>query len=718
MMKKIFAFLLSFLLVAILLAPAVPTFAGEEESDAYAPHLVLHYDFKGDTVADALKDKATAGDVDDDLVAYSAANKNVDSNSDGIPDGTPDAVDSTNFSASFAVDSEKGTVTNTLAGASLQAVSSADTQKLFGTATWFFRFKIDDVSGGESWLLDMRYNTKSRRMLSISVANDGAIRSQAARTKDKFNTHTYGAAGTIENDVYINFVLVMQQGDGSSGYNPDMIFTPYYSIGTPTSVEDWTALTATGAVGFRTDGLANNPLCLFNRWDGAETTGNTGITLDDVRLYDTVLEKNDIAAIFAKAMANGDFDTTESTNPPENPDNPNPPVNPDTPEKPEPPVIPEKDENALTPNLGDHLLVHYDFQGATAAEALKDKATAGDVKDDLSGYSAEHKNTDYSGGAFDAVDSEAFLNSFRLDYKNGTVTNLEEGATLQAVSSTDIQKLYGNATWFFRFKLDEVNWSETRLLDMRLNNKGACMFSILIDTDGKIFTRAGRTASAQSSYTYSDGTNGKVTNQVYVNFALMMIAGNGSSGYTTDMKYIPYFSIETPEGVSDWITLSATDFVAFRTDGLLTNPLSLFDRWDGVGSNNTGLTIDDVRLYDTVLTKADLQAIIEAGGFANPNAEDNENDAPNDGDDEQNPNEQPDVNETPDPNEGEEEDQDQQQPSDSEKTQESTAQASTTNQGAANITTEPNGGCSSTISFAAVAILILGGAYSIMRKKD
>ena len=111
-----------------------------------------------------------------------------------------------------------------------------------------------------------------------------------------------------------------------------------------------------------------------------------------------------------------------------------------------------------------HLLVHYDFEGATVEEALTDKATGGSVQDSLYAYTPDNKNTDPSGEtvAPTAVDSEAFWESFDVDIEQGTVRNLQAGAALEAISSEDIRSIYsrdendnvGTATWFIRFRVE------------------------------------------------------------------------------------------------------------------------------------------------------------------------------------------------------------------------------------------------------------------------
>lgn len=276
-------------------------------------------------------------------------------------------------------------------------------------------------------------------------------------------------------------------------------------------------------------------------------------------------------------------------------------------------------------DLNDHLVVHYDFEGSTVEEALTDKATAGTVSDNLVAYTPDNKNTDVTGATVPAtaVDSDAFRSAFAIDPERGTARVLQQGATLQAKSSADIRKLYqrdadnktGTATWFVRFKLDDVDLGETRLVDMRVNTKSGCMFSILVDINGMLQTNAARTKDKRSTYTYSTDTAGKVTEGQYINFVLVMETGTGTSGYNPDMKYTPYISYGIPTSAEDWTALTDTGFVSFRTDRLSDAPLSLFDRYDGAGSNNASLTYDDVRLYDKGLTTGEMTELFTSGSF-------------------------------------------------------------------------------------------------------
>ena len=253
-----------------------------------------------------------------------------------------------------------------------------------------------------------------------------------------------------------------------------------------------------------------------------------------------------------------------------------------------PTVFAEEPSASAEPDA--HLVVHYDFEGTTVEEALTDKATGGSVQDHLYAYTPDNKNTDPSGKAVAStpIDSEAFRESFDVNLEQGTVRTLQAGAALEAISSEDIRSIYsrdendnvGTATWFIRFRVDDVDMGETRLVDMRVNTKGGCMFSILVNANGELHTNAARTASARNNYIYTDGEKGRVTDGEFINFVLVMETGTGTSGYTTDMRYTPYISYGNPTTAEEWIPLKGTEYVSFRTDRLSDAPFSLFDRYE------------------------------------------------------------------------------------------------------------------------------------------
>ena len=179
-MKKTAVALTLVMLIQLTVLALLPVSAADAGQDL-AGHLVVHYDFEGDTVEEALSDKATGGRVSDALHAYTPDNKNTDPTGQTV---SPTLIDSDAFRASFDVDTERGTVRNLQAGAALEAVSSEDIRSLYsrdadnnvGAATWFIRFRLDDVSqGGEARLVDMRVNFLCGCMFSDQISKDGEL---------------------------------------------------------------------------------------------------------------------------------------------------------------------------------------------------------------------------------------------------------------------------------------------------------------------------------------------------------------------------------------------------------------------------------------------------------------------------------------------------------------------------------------------------------------
>ena len=276
-------------------------------------------------------------------------------------------------------------------------------------------------------------------------------------------------------------------------------------------------------------------------------------------------------------------------------------------------VIPTYAETPV--NLDDHLVVHYDFKGATVAEALTDKAPTrdGSVADNLVAKTTYNTETEASEKA---VGSDAFNAAFSVDPVSGTVTNLTQKASLQAATSTDVQKIYNKdgltdgSTLFFRFKVKDLTatGSNTYLLNMFANGSGGRMIALCADTTGNIYACTGAN-SAKGSTVYkmltNDGTK-LVMNDTYINFAITIKqqdATNNLVGYTS------FFSVGVPTKVEDWCTFATYDNVKFRTDVYESVPFSMFDVPYCSTSANTGLTLDDVRLYDTVLTKDQLSTM-------------------------------------------------------------------------------------------------------------
>ena len=98
---------------------------------------------------------------------------------------------------------------------------------------------------------------------------------------------------------------------------------------------------------------------------------------------------------------------------------------------------------ASTTDINDNLVVHYDFEGATKEEAMKDKAPAGKADDDLT--------VSLANGTTPTASTVEF------DLENGTVKRGDIRAQLTAAASDDVLALTDKATVFLRFKLPTLD---------------------------------------------------------------------------------------------------------------------------------------------------------------------------------------------------------------------------------------------------------------------
>ena len=148
-MKKLLSLALA--LMFVVMAFATVSVSAEEAAPVVDPldaNLIIHYDFEGEDILEAMKDKAPAGSVKDDLSPIAGK---------------------INFSG-LNVDIENGTITNTSAAAGVRAVPSDDTRKVTGASTWFTRTKIEKKNDKDAVsIIEMRtFGSASNRPFGLS----------------------------------------------------------------------------------------------------------------------------------------------------------------------------------------------------------------------------------------------------------------------------------------------------------------------------------------------------------------------------------------------------------------------------------------------------------------------------------------------------------------------------------------------------------------------
>lgn len=272
-MKKITAIILA----TILIINGIVLMCLPASAESLDDNLVIHYDFKGDTLEEALTDKSVNGNVKDNL---------------GVKSGATDTV------ADICTwDKENGTITNDkLQGRSVQAANSEDIRCLATrNATIFMRFKVqqfDDTNN--TYLFSMRANWTNWSGLSLYVsANYRAIFANCywnagSGVQNYFFTPNYLVQ---DEDVYVNVALTIEPVDGQSYAS----VTAYYCFGEPTGTKDWIKGNSRN-INVNNNGTANSPLSFFAM--PAEQAGSGIVTFDDFRLYNKTLTPDEISSIF------------------------------------------------------------------------------------------------------------------------------------------------------------------------------------------------------------------------------------------------------------------------------------------------------------------------------------------------------------------------------------------------------------------------------------
>ena len=267
--KKICGIILALsLIVTGILAMTMSATAAELEDN-----LVVKYDFKGDTLTEALKDKATKGAVNDDIV---------------LGGDESDVI----------WDKENGTIA--LAAATnniniLKATSSVDTKALDGNSTHYIRFKIGDhrtdtcylactwVSSGHRHTF-VEYKPATKEFL-VGKGFDGG-------SKSPIITGKYTAA---DNSKYINIaVTYAEKADNVT------TITVYVS-----QEAEWVLLATEDVTGLKTSG---DYRLLANIFESPSSA-----IIDEVRIYNATLTGEQLASELGGSFTTPTPDTGTDT---------------------------------------------------------------------------------------------------------------------------------------------------------------------------------------------------------------------------------------------------------------------------------------------------------------------------------------------------------------------------------------------------------------------
>ena len=305
-LKKYMA-LLMVAVFALTAVAAIPVGA-EDAADPLDANLVLHYDFEGSDILDAVKDKAPSGTVKDNIAPIAGK---------------------INFSG-LTVDNINGTVTHTSNAAGLRAEPSADTNTVGGASTWFVRTKLERKDDKQYFFIVEMRTFGSASIRPFAIQYDATRNKLFACISEQSTPSTAQNFGyEYEYDYtegeYLNIAVSVGQAEveGQQVYQA----TIYVSKGLPKTAADWTKLgTGTIGAGIAQPTDANKLNLLSNGSVGCAL----GVTLDDVRLYNKTLTLDEIATIVPNGSFDGQLKQKEDNTPADTNENENADKTPET----------------------------------------------------------------------------------------------------------------------------------------------------------------------------------------------------------------------------------------------------------------------------------------------------------------------------------------------------------------------------------------------------
>lgn len=300
MKKKLLSFTLIFLLLCSfpitgMAEENVPGGDDAAEGDGLDEYLVIHYDFQGADILEAMEDKATAGSVADDLQPIKGK---------------------VNFSG-LEVDPTNGTIKNTANDCGVFCPPSDDTKvSSSGNNTWFVRFRMDPLdssTGDYIFIVEMRtFGSSSVRPFAIQYkrsTNRLYVSMSDGESPEVAQNFPCAQDFPYDPDVYINMAVTVSK-DAENKY----VGVVHTSTGLPKTEDDWTELfTFTIGDSIAQPGSANNLWLMSNGSVGCVAT----VVIDDVRLYNKALTLTEIQNMFVNGSFEGQLRAEEPAGPEE-----------------------------------------------------------------------------------------------------------------------------------------------------------------------------------------------------------------------------------------------------------------------------------------------------------------------------------------------------------------------------------------------------------------
>ena len=455
-----------------------------------------------------------------------------------------------------------GTVASTsVSNPTLIADASADIKQANeGTGTWFMRFRLNETPTYDVCLLNLR-NTATSRAFNMYISGGKLYSSTSKGTAP--SSYVSPFIGTMSYDTvvgeWVNLFAVRRIDDAGK-----YAIYFYYGLGDPTGFAEYTYM-GRFVVGTVAEGLASSeslPLNLFSETTSAGYAAK--FELDDLRYYNTDLTNDEIGSL----VRNGNFCWS------------------------------------VDRDINDFMTIHYDFEGE---DYLKDKASVG-VADDLTFATGDSTGFEITNGAISAVSNA----------KNLLQTKAPSRDTFEANT--------GKGTWFLRVKASELT-GDAPIIDFRLNGTSR-PFSLTLEKDGQFSIAASKGGANKNTYNASTnypcmaaGVYDFETSPWLNIVAVRTIEDNGSGVDCYFYRF--YHSIGNSTKASDWV-FAGRFMIGTVADGLASADgvnLGLFQQPTQGWALVPGLTIDDVRYYDTDLTVAEIATILSSATVAEERSE-------------------------------------------------------------------------------------------------
>lgn len=257
-------------------------------------------------------------------------------------------------------------------------------------------------------------------------------------------------------------------------------------------------------------------------------------------------------------------------------------------------------EDAVS-SMEDALIIHWDFEGSTLEEQLKNKAANGSDKDNLTLHTAGNLTTVENGVARLSSKTSEYFN-FVVDTAAGVGSNLVETANQEM-------------TFYIRFKMNGTASSTSTPFTFNHKNRNAFM------TRGYVNTEGGFTVRFNNNKTWNTNVpDNTMFDDAYS--AVVVTYKRGELGAVEMTVYVAYYDWAEEDDIKNMKKNSVTTYEGdLWKDGSDITLGKMYNQIQGAtGEVDLGKVFlyDDIRVYNRVLTEAEIQTLKQQGTTTQP----------------------------------------------------------------------------------------------------